>query len=140
MTGWVWRFPPNTQPPHGLKMVQDKPHHYCISPTRNMTVDKFKGLLEEMALKASRVFKKEGKVCMSQFKLELAGSELKYVLEGLIALEQEMAKICETSDDLDEVADVGNDLIELRLLLNPLKERAISQFGDSITDFSRDEL
>ncbi|KPZ59442.1 hypothetical protein OIZ54_03550 [Pseudoalteromonas sp. A3] len=77
---------------------------------------------------------------MSQFKLELAGSELKYVLEGLIALEQEMAKICETSDDSDEVADVGNDLIELRLLLNPLKERAISQFGDSITDFSRDEL
>ena len=62
------------------------------------------------------------------------------MLEGLIALEQEMAKICETSDDSDEVADVGNDLIELRLLLNPLKERAISQFGDSITDFSRDEL
>tara|TARA_B110000211_G_scaffold224034_1_gene274670 strand:- start:1199 stop:1588 length:390 start_codon:yes stop_codon:yes gene_type:complete len=62
MTGWVWRFPPNTQPPHGLKMVQDKPHHYCISPTRNMPVDKFKGLLEEMALKASRVFKKEGKI------------------------------------------------------------------------------
>ncbi|KDC53181.1 hypothetical protein [Pseudoalteromonas fuliginea] len=77
---------------------------------------------------------------MSQFKLELAGSELKYVLEGLIALEQEMAKICEMSDDSDEIADVGNDLIELRLLLNPLKERAISQFGDSITDFSRDEL
>jgi len=27
-----------------------------------MPVDKFKGLLEEMALKASRVFKKEGKI------------------------------------------------------------------------------
>ncbi|PIW63107.1 hypothetical protein [Shewanella sp. CG12_big_fil_rev_8_21_14_0_65_47_15] len=77
---------------------------------------------------------------MSQFKLELAESELKYVLEGLIALEQQMAETCETSDDPDEIADVGNDLVELRLLLNPLKERAISQFGDSITDFSRDEL
>ncbi|MBL4607250.1 MAG: hypothetical protein JKY01_05405, partial [Pseudomonadales bacterium] len=62
MTGWVWRFPPNTIPPIGLKMVQDKPHHFCISPTQNMPIDKFKGLLEEMALKAARVFKKEGKL------------------------------------------------------------------------------
>ncbi|MBB3061766.1 hypothetical protein [Microbulbifer rhizosphaerae] len=62
MTGWVWRFPPNTQPPFGLKLVQDKPHHFCIAPTQNMPIDKYKGLLEEMALKATRVFKKEGKV------------------------------------------------------------------------------
>jgi len=62
MTGWVWKFPANTNPPLGLKLVQDKPHHYCIAPTHNMPVDKFKGLLEEMALKAQRVFKKEGKV------------------------------------------------------------------------------
>ncbi|WP_185235421.1 Tse2 family ADP-ribosyltransferase toxin [Teredinibacter franksiae] len=61
MTGWVWRFPPNTKPPVGLKLVQDKPHHFCIAPTQNMPVDKYKGLLEEMALRASRVFKKEGK-------------------------------------------------------------------------------
>lgn len=61
MSGWVWRFPPNTQPPHGLKMVQDKAHHYCIAPTQNMPLDKYKGLLEEMALRANRVFKKEGK-------------------------------------------------------------------------------
>ncbi|NMH63949.1 hypothetical protein [Shewanella salipaludis] len=77
---------------------------------------------------------------MSQFKLELAESELKYVLEGLMALELQMAETCETSDDPDEIADVGNDLIELRLLLTPLKEKAISQFGAGITDFSRDEL
>jgi len=43
-------------------MVQDKPHHFCISPMHNMPVDKFKELLEEMALKTSRVFKKEGKI------------------------------------------------------------------------------
>jgi len=61
MNGWVWRFPPNTQPPVGLKLVKDKPHHYCISPAQNMPIDKYKGLLEEMALKATRVFKKEGK-------------------------------------------------------------------------------
>lgn len=61
MTGWVWRFPPNTKPPIGLKLVQDKAHHYCIAPAQNMPIDKYKGLLEEMALRASRVFKKEGK-------------------------------------------------------------------------------
>ena len=61
MSGWVWRFPPNATPPPGLKLVKDKPHHYCIAPTQNMPVDKYKGLLEEMALKATRVFKKEGK-------------------------------------------------------------------------------
>ena len=61
MTGWVWRFPPNTRPPLGLKLVQDKPHHYCIAPTQNMPVEKYVGLLKEMAMFASRVFKKEGK-------------------------------------------------------------------------------
>ena len=61
MNGWVWRFAPNTQPPFGLKLVQDKAHHYCIAPTQNMPIDKYKGLLEEMALRATRVFKKEGK-------------------------------------------------------------------------------
>lgn len=61
MSGWVWRFAPNTQPPLGLKLVQDKPHHFCIAPAQNMPIDKYKGLLEELALKGSRVYKKEGK-------------------------------------------------------------------------------
>jgi hypothetical protein len=61
MTGWVWKFPPNCSAPLGLKFVQDKPHHYCIAPIHNMPLDKYKGLLEEMALKAQRVYKKEGK-------------------------------------------------------------------------------
>ncbi|MGH1471895.1 MAG: hypothetical protein ACRBCS_11920 [Cellvibrionaceae bacterium] len=61
MTGWVWRFSPNTRPPLGLKLINDKPHHYCIAPTHNMPVDKYKGLLEEMAFFASRVFKKNGR-------------------------------------------------------------------------------
>jgi hypothetical protein len=61
MSGWVWRFAPNTQPPLGLKLVQDKPHHFCIAPTQNMPIDKYKGLLEELALKGHRVYKKEGK-------------------------------------------------------------------------------
>jgi hypothetical protein len=62
MTGWVWKFLPNTSFPPGLKLVQDKPHHFCIAPTKNMPVDKYKGLLEAMALKAMKVFKKEGNI------------------------------------------------------------------------------
>lgn len=61
MTGWIWKIRGNTQFPIGLKLVKDKAHHYCIAPTQNMPVDKFKGLLEEFALRAERVFKKEGK-------------------------------------------------------------------------------
>lgn len=43
------------------KLVQDKEHHYCIAPTKNMPINKYKGLLEEMAILATRVYKKEGK-------------------------------------------------------------------------------
>ena len=60
MNGWVWRFPPHIRPPTGLKLVKDRKHHYCIAPTQDMPMDKYKGLLEEMAIKAMRVFKKEG--------------------------------------------------------------------------------
>jgi hypothetical protein len=61
MSGWVWRFRPNTTIPFGLKLVQDKAHHYCIAPIMNMPLSKYKGLLEEMAMFATRVYKKEGK-------------------------------------------------------------------------------
>ena len=61
MTGWIWRFSPSTKIPVGLKLVNDKNHHYSIAPIHNMPVDKYKSLLEEMALCAQRVYKKEGK-------------------------------------------------------------------------------
>jgi hypothetical protein len=77
---------------------------------------------------------------MSEFTLNLAESELKIILEGLIELEQRMARICETSDDEDEIADYGNDLIEVRLLLKPLKEKAVAKYGNQILNFSRKTL
>jgi hypothetical protein len=77
---------------------------------------------------------------MSEFTLNLAESELKIILEGLIELEQRMARICETSDDEDEIADYGNDLIEVRLLLKPLKEKAVAKYGNQILNFSRKSL
>ncbi len=72
---------------------------------------------------------------MSSFTLELVPSELKIVLEALIEKEAQMAKICEVSKDPDAIADVGNDLIELRLLLKPLRERALAIYGQSILNF-----
>lgn len=77
---------------------------------------------------------------MSQFQLNLVESELKIVLEALIEMESRMAHICETSDDEDEIADIGNDLIEVRLLLKPLLAKAVSQYGEGIRNFSRESL
>ena len=77
---------------------------------------------------------------MNSFSLELVESELKIVLEALSGMEQKMAHICATSEDEDEISDIGNDLIELRLFLKPLKERAIKQYGKNITNFSREPI
>ncbi|MBB3061765.1 hypothetical protein [Microbulbifer rhizosphaerae] len=77
---------------------------------------------------------------MSNFHLELAQSELKIVLEALTEMEARKSAICETSDNEDEIADIGNELIELRLLLKPLRERAINEYGNNIVNFSRELL
>ena len=61
MSGWVWKFPPDTPLPPGLHLVNDKPHHYCIAPVRNMFVDEFKSLLDKLALEAIKFHKKEEK-------------------------------------------------------------------------------
>ena len=44
--------------PADLKLVTDSPGHYLVAPVKNMPVDKYKGILEEMALKALKLFKK----------------------------------------------------------------------------------
>jgi imidazolonepropionase-like amidohydrolase len=77
---------------------------------------------------------------LSNITLEFAESELKSVLEGMKDLETKMAGICETSDDEDLVADYGNDLIEVRLLLKRLNQKAIEKYGEQILDFSRNQL
>lgn len=77
---------------------------------------------------------------MSSIQLEFVESELKIVLEALSELEAKMASICENSEDEDEIADIGNDLIEVRLLLKPLKEKAMAKYGAGILNFSREAL
>lgn len=58
LTGWVWKFAARTPVPHGLKLVNDKPGHYCVAPIQNMPVDLYKGLLEQMGLKAQKIWQK----------------------------------------------------------------------------------
>ena len=77
---------------------------------------------------------------MKKLELSLVESDVKIILEALLEKEAAMTKICETSDDEDEIADIGNDLIELRLLLKKLNENAVTLFGSSVLEFSRDPL
>lgn len=58
LTGWVWKFRANTPIPTELKLVNDKPEHYCVAPKQNMPADLYKGLLEKMGLAAEKVWKK----------------------------------------------------------------------------------
>lgn len=58
LTGWVWKFNAHTILPAGLKLVNDKPGHYCIAPVHNMPVDLYKGLLEQMGMKAQKAWVK----------------------------------------------------------------------------------
>lgn len=59
MCGWVWKISRGTQVPTGLKLLNDRPGHYSICPISNMPLDEFIGLLSKLALKCTKVFKKE---------------------------------------------------------------------------------
>ncbi len=77
---------------------------------------------------------------MNDYAFVVVESEAKIILESLIEQEFKLAEICNTSDDEDLAADIGNDLIELRLLLKRLKNEFVSRFGPSILEFGREAL
>lgn len=77
---------------------------------------------------------------MKQAELPLIASEAKLLLEAVAELEAKWLRICETSEDEDEVADYGNDLIELRLLRDKLKEAVVPVFGPGVENFGRSSL
>ncbi len=77
---------------------------------------------------------------MSSLVLNLVESEAKIILESLIEKEQAMAEVCDTSTDENLIAEIGNDLIELRLILNVVKEKATAQFGESVLEFGSELL
>ena len=75
---------------------------------------------------------------MKKLEISLIESETKILLEALLEKETAMSEICESSDDEDLIADIGNDLIELRLLLKAVKEQAVSLFGTSVLEFGKE--
>lgn len=77
---------------------------------------------------------------MSTLNLAVVESEARLLVEALRTLEQQWAKVCTTSDDPDEIADYGNDLIELRLLLKRTESKANAQFGQDVLNTSRELL
>ena len=74
---------------------------------------------------------------MKTLRLELTHWQAQRILEALTELDAKWANICQTSDDEDEIADYGNDLIELRMTLEGVKAKAVEVFGPGVANFDR---
>ncbi|QFT55145.1 hypothetical protein [Microbulbifer sp. THAF38] len=63
--------------------------------------------------------------------------EARIILEAITHEAERLKSICETED---EVADAGNDYLEVIGLKERLENQAIEVFGQQITNFSREPL
>lgn len=54
LTGYAWLIKAGATLPVGLKLASDSPGHYMLVPVRNMPLDTYKGLLEEMGMKCEK--------------------------------------------------------------------------------------
>ena len=70
----------------------------------------------------------------------LVESECRLLLEAIASLDAKWDQICTSSDDPDEIADFGNDLIKLRLLAKSFSEQAVSAFGKDILTLDYEQL
>jgi len=77
---------------------------------------------------------------MKRLEVVVIESEAKILLEALILQERSLAEFCASSTDEDAVADAGNDLVEVRLLLKRLSDSAVGQFGSGVLNFDRSGL
>lgn len=77
---------------------------------------------------------------MKTLTVTIGESDGRFIYEALLALEHRWEQICSTSNDPDEVAEYGNDLIELRLFLDSYKAQALSAFGVGVLNLSREAL
>lgn len=66
--------------------------------------------------------------------------EARIVLEALIREEERLESAIAVSTDENEMADLGNDLLQLRLVLGRLKEEAVAQFGKGVLNFDKGPL
>ncbi len=57
LSGYAWLIKSGGTLPIGLKLVNDTPGHYMLAPIRNMPLDTYKGLLEEMGMKCVKYLK-----------------------------------------------------------------------------------
>ncbi len=60
LTGWVWEIKQGAMFPIGLKLVKrgSKGHHMIV-PTQNMPLNKYVGLLEQVAMHCKKAYKKQ---------------------------------------------------------------------------------
>ena len=73
-----------------------------------------------------------------ELKVTLNDWETRYVLESLSKEMDRLKSINRESDDEDEVADAGNDYLEISSLFENLSSNAVSLFGEQILNFSHD--
>jgi hypothetical protein len=72
--------------------------------------------------------------------IQLSEAEARMLLDALKGREAHMQHICDNSDDEDEIADVGNDLVELRLFIGELSQALVKSFGEAILQLRNDPL
>lgn len=77
---------------------------------------------------------------MKRITIELAESEMKMLLWALSETDSAWSHICTTSNDEDQVADYGNDLIQLRAVRARLTAEATAVFGAHVREFGRETL
>ena len=77
---------------------------------------------------------------MKTLSIELREWEAKLLLESIAELDAKWARLCETSSDPDEIADIGNDLIELRMVRQMIRNQAVDLFGPDVETFDRSSL
>lgn len=75
-----------------------------------------------------------------EINITLLDWETRIVLESISREMQRLKLITETSDDEDEIADAGNDYLEVAGLKERLEGQAKCIFGDKISDFSSEVL
>ena len=73
-------------------------------------------------------------IAMNTMTVSLNDWESRLVLAALAALDQKWTAINKTSNDDDLVADVGNDLVKLRMTRELLEGAAASAFGSKMVE------
>lgn len=61
VSGWVWEIKQGTFFPQGLKLIKDDlpEGHHTLAPSHNMPYSEYISLLEKVAIRCQKVFKKK---------------------------------------------------------------------------------